>query len=223
VLGLGAVASGCSSSASPGTAATRQPVTSPTPTQASLPAADAAALRAVTVARRLMAAVPSYRFLAREQLVAASTLRSTLAGRVVRGEGLAYELTIGRKRTQVVRLRNATYVRAVPRRWSRLRHPRRLTNPTDTLLRVLAGLRPTSMSSVHGSRVVHGVLPATTARSAGLPASAPAQVTVTLDAAGHVTALDVRTTTTAAGHPVGVRLQTSYRAFGHVAAIRRPA
>jgi hypothetical protein len=121
-----------------------------------------------------------------------------------------------------VRLRSATYVRVVPHRWSRLRHPLRLVNPTATLQQILHGLRPTGLATSHGITAVHGVLTPAAARAAGLPATKPAEVTVTIDPQGRVIAVDIRTSTQAGGHDVTVRLRTSYSGFGAVNRIRKP-
>ena len=169
-----------------------------------------------------MARARSYRFVVDERLLASSKVHTRVAGRVVRRQGLAYQLLVGHKRTQVVRLPHATYVRAVPQRWSKLRKPRRLANPTRTLLIVLGHLRPTGLHASHGARTVTGLLPAAASHRAGLPSTGAADVRVTLDRAGHVTHLSIRTTTRAAGHDVGVRLAASYRGFGKVPRIRRP-
>ena len=169
-----------------------------------------------------MGQVRSYSFTADEQVVAASTQRTHLAGSLVRGQGLTYRLTVGHKTTQVVRLRTATYVRVVPRRWSRLRHPRRLLNPTASLLQILRGLQPLRIASSHAVTAVHGVLPPAAARASGLPADKAADVTVTMDGRGRVVVLDVRTSARVSGHDVKVWLRTAYSDFGHVARIRRP-
>src|SRR5437764_2589239 len=110
-----------------------------------------------------------------------------------------------------------------PHRGSRLRHPRRLDIPTATLLQILHALQPTGLATSHGVTAVHGSLAPAAAKAAGLPADKAADVTVTLDRAGHVIGVDVRTTTSVGGHDVIVRLRTSYSGFGHVGRIRRPA
>ena len=170
-----------------------------------------------------MRTVRSYRFVADEQIVAATRASTHLAGSLVRGQGLTYRLTVGGRQTQVVRLRNATYVRTVPHAWSRLHHPRQLANPTVTLLAILRDLRPDGLARVHGVTAVHGELAPAAARRAGIPASQAAQVTLTLDRSGRIIALDVETTTQAGGHDVRVQLRTSYSGFGAVPRIRKPA
>jgi hypothetical protein len=217
------VASGCSGASSPQAAATPAATTTRPTVAPTLPAADRAAAAAVSTAARAMQAVRSYRFAVGERLVATSTQSSRLVGSVVRGEGLIYVLTVGGKRTEVVRLRRATYVRVFPHRWSRLRKPRQLANPTATLLAVLRRMIPTSLRQVGRGRVVTGVVPAASARSAGLPPTqAPARAVVTVDKAGHVRVLRLMARTTANGHAVVIALRAAYSGFGRVARISRP-
>jgi len=170
-----------------------------------------------------MRAMRAYRFVADEQIIATTALRTHLVGSLVRGQGLTYRLTVGRKTTEVVRLRSATYVRVVPHRWSMLHHPRRLVNPTATLQQILGSMRPTGLATSHGITAVHGVLRPAAARAAGLPATNPTDVTVTIDPHGRVIAVNLRTSTVAAGHDVTVLLRTAYSGFNRVSPIRKPA
>jgi hypothetical protein len=170
-----------------------------------------------------MRTVRSYRFDVSERLVAASTQRSRLIGSVVRGQGLSYLLTVGGKRTQVVRLRRATYVRAVPHRWSKLHRSRRLLNPTATLLRILSALRPEQVSRSGGDLVVRGSLAAPAARLAGLPADTPALVTVTVDRRSRVVRLVTHSATQAGSQGVDVQIVSDYRDFDAVPRIQAPA
>ena len=197
-------------------------MTTPAPGVTS-PAPNPAAARTLAAAAKVMQRARSYRFDVDERLVAASTLRTRLIGSLIRGQGLTYLFTVGRKRTEVVRLRHATYVRAVPRRWSRLRKPRRLANPTATLLAVLRGMSPMALRSDGRSRVVSGTLTGSAASKAGLPPTdRPVDVVVTLDRAGHVTALRLTAHTTASGHDVLIAVRGAYSGFGQVRRIRRP-
>ena len=164
----------------------------------------------------------AYRFVADEQVIATTRLHSHLAGSLVRGQGLAYRVTVGSKTQEVVRLRSATYVRVVPHHWARLKHPKRLADPTATLQKILRGLRPTGLATSHGITAVHGTLTPAAARASGLPATRPVEVTVTIDPHGRVIAVDLRTTTRAAGHDVTVRLRTAYDGFDRVRPIRKP-
>jgi len=216
--------SGCSGSGSaPASTSTTRVSATPTPAPtATAPAVDPAAARALAAASRVMRTVRSYRFDVTERLVAASTQRSRLIGSVVRGHGLSYLLTVGGKRTQVVRLRRATYVRAVPHKWSKLHHSRRLLNPTATLLRILQALRPEQVSRSPREVVVHGQLAATAARLAGLPANTPALVTVTIDKRGRVVRLVIHSATQSGGQGVDVQLVSDYSGFGSVRPIRKP-
>src|SRR4051794_3312153 len=195
VLGLTVALAGCTGSSTaarsaPAPTATGSGTTSP---QVVDPAAQKAIDRADRVTRRLR----SYAFHARTTVSAAGSARSVVDGRVIRGRGLTYRLTAGGKRTEVVRTRTGTYVRRLPGRWSKLAHPRTVLDPTGTLLIVLRGITPTSVSG-DGTTVVRGTLARAAATDAGLPrSSAPANVVTTIDRAGRVVALTVRTTTRA--------------------------
>jgi hypothetical protein len=215
--------SGCSgSSSSPHASSSSAARPSASATTTSPVAIDPRAARAITHAASVMQQMRSYRFVADEQIIATTRLRTHLAGSLVRGQGLAYRLTVGSKTTQVVRLRSATYVRVVGHHWSQLHHPRRLVNPTATLRQILGAMRPTGLAISHGITAVHGVLTPTAAKAAGLPAIRPAEVTVTVDPQGRVIAVDLRTTTLAAGRDVTVRLRSTYNGFGQVDRIRKP-
>jgi len=120
----------------------------------------------------------------------------------------------------VVRVKGATYVRKVPGRWAKLQKPRPVADPTTSLDAILHGL--TDVRSVNATTVA-GTLPPAAAKSAGIPTTSdPAQVTVTVDAAGHVTRVSVHTSTQAGTKPVAVTLVTSYSAFDRVPALHRP-
>ncbi|HET7310228.1 MAG TPA: hypothetical protein VFJ17_02765 [Mycobacteriales bacterium] len=171
---------------------------------------------------RTMRSVRSYRFAVDERLVAASASHSRLVGSVVRGQGLTYRLSVGSKTTEVVRLRSATYVRVVPHRWSRLFRPHLLADPTASLFQILNAMVPVALAHSNHILAVNGPLPVTAARAAGLPATKPAEVTVTMDGRGRVIALDVATTTQASGRDVKVSLRAAYSGFGQVPRIRKP-
>lgn len=176
------------------------------------------------LAARATAAQRSYSFIADERIAAGTVVQTHLSGRLVRGRGLAYTLTVGNRRTQVVRLPHATFLRTVPGRWSRLTKPRKLVNPTATLLGVLRGMTATGVITRSGARVVSGQLAAADAGVAGLPQlSAPAHVVVVVARAGDVVGVQLRAQTAVNGHPVAISIRTRYASFGHVAAIRRPA
>ncbi|HET6909817.1 MAG TPA: hypothetical protein VFH54_10805 [Mycobacteriales bacterium] len=162
----------------------------------------------------------SYRFDAAQTITGTHPVTTREDGSVVRAQGVAYTLTVGRVRTQTIRLRTATYVRTLPGKWSRLRQPRAGADPTRTLAQVLDGV--VNLRSTAGSGVV-GQLPATAAAAIGLPTTAaPVQVTLTFDAAGHVTLLVLRTTTTVHGRAIPVSLVTTYSSFDRVPALRAP-
>jgi hypothetical protein len=143
-----------------------------------------------------------------------------VSGAVVRNSGVSYALTVGHTTTQVVRIKGATYVRKLPGKWAKLQHPRPVADPTTSLAAILHGL--TGVESVNATTVA-GTLPPAAAKSAGIPTGTePAQVTITIDAAGHVTRVTVHTSTQAGTTPVAVTLVTSYSAFDRVPALHRP-
>ncbi|HEU5034964.1 MAG TPA: hypothetical protein VFT62_09445 [Mycobacteriales bacterium] len=172
----------------------------------------------------MTARLHSYAFTAQTTVAARHQVRTTLTGRVVRGEGVAYRLRVGHRRTEVVRTRRATYVRKLPGQWARLAHPRAVTNPTATLLALLRGMTAVEVrGGPAGSKQVRGRIDPPTARAAGIPADGrPAEVAVTLDRHAHVTAVVVRTGTQAGRHAVTAVVHTSYRGFDHVSAIHPP-
>jgi len=167
-----------------------------------------------------LAADSSYRFDAVETVAAKGSVTTHVSGAVVRASGVSYALTVGRVTTQVVRIKNATYVRKLPGKWAKLSKPRPVADPTTSLAALLHGL--TGVKSVDATTVA-GTLPPAAAKAAGVPTTTePAQVTVTVDAAGHVTRVTVHTTTQAGTTPVAVTLVTSYSTFDRVPALRRP-
>src|SRR4051812_26064331 len=150
--------SGCSGSSSPSAAPQSSAKPTGTPVS-SAPTVDPAAQTVVALALRATQAQRSYTFTATERISAGTSATTHLSGRLVRGQGLAYTLVAQGRRTQVIRLTKATYLRPVPGRWSRLRKPRHLVNPTATLLTVLHRMTPTRLVRNGADRVVSGVLP----------------------------------------------------------------
>ena len=175
---------------------------------------------ALARAEAVVTATRSFSFVATEVLSGDASHATSLQGSVVRGQGVSYTLTANGRTSQVVRLAGATYVRAVPGRWSKLRKPRPVNDPAGTLLAVLRGLTDVSLRAAGPARVVSGLLPVAAATAAQLPAgSAPAHVEITLDAAAHVIKLVV--TTTSGG--TDVTLTTTYASFGRVQPLKAPA
>ena len=177
-------------------------------------------------AKTTLLAERSFRFDATDTVAAATPSTTHVAGAVVRNQGVSYTLTVGHTATQVVRIKSATYVRKVPGRWAKLTKPRPVADPSGTLAAILDGLTDGSITSTSGAgstESVAGALPDAAARSAGIPTGAqPAQVTVDIDGAGHVTRLTVHTVTQAGTSAVTVTLITSYTAFDRVPALRAP-
>ena len=192
-------------------------------TAPSTPAAattDAATTGLLAAAERTLGRDRSYRFDALETVAASTPVTTRLSGTVVRTSGVSYTLTAGHTRTQVVRVRTATYVRKVPGRWAKLRSATPVADPTASLLALLRGLAGATSS---GRSTVSGTLSGAAARSAGIPTDgSPARVRLTIDRAGHVTDVSVRTSTAAAGKAVAVTLVSTYSAFDRTASLRPP-
>lgn len=168
-------------------------------------------------------AVRQFSFTAATTLAANQTVRTTLSGRVIRGKGIAYRLTVGQKKTQVIRVHSGTYVRQVPGKWSKLATPKAIVNPTSTLLALLKGMTPTGVSHPSGNTRIDGVLPTSAAKSVGIPATgSPANAVVLIDRHGHVIAVSLRGTDTVGTKVVHISVTSRYGHFGHVQPIHHP-
>jgi hypothetical protein len=174
-------------------------------------------------AEKATAALHQFSFTARTTLDANQTVRSTLVGRVVNGRGIAYRLSVRGKRTQVIRIRKATYVRQVPGGWSKLTKPRTVLHPTATLEALLHGMTPTFISHPGGKTRVVGGLSADAAKAAGVPVSgAPARAVVIMDKHARVVSVSLRSVASAGSRNVRVAVVTHYANFSHVRPITRP-
>jgi hypothetical protein len=168
-------------------------------------------------------ALREFSFTASTTLAANQKVRTTLTGRVIRGKGIAYRLTVGQKKTQVIRVRAGTYVRSVPGQWSKLATPKAVVNPTATLLALLKQMTPTGVSHPSGNARVDGVLAAAAAKAVGIPATgSPANAVVLIDRRGRVIAVTLRGTATAGNSVVHVSVISRYGHFGHVQPIKHP-
>src|SRR3954471_23040075 len=206
---------GCSSTHAAGTSA--KPVGA---SPSASPSGDAQAAAQLAKAATTLSSDASYRFDAVQTIAANTPVTTHVFGAVVRNSGVSYSLTVGHTTTQVLRIKGATYVRKVPGKWAKLQKPRPVADPTTSLDAILRGM--TGLRSVNATTVA-GTLPPAAAKSAGIPTTTePAQVTVTVDTAGHVTRVTVHTSTQAGTKPVAVTLVTSYSAFDQVPALRRP-
>jgi hypothetical protein len=165
-----------------------------------------------------------YAFVATTSVGATRPTRSRLEGRVVRGQGLTYRLSIGKERTEVVRLRHVTFARKVPGAWSRGGQPNADVNPTASLLALLRGFVPTERGPLGGGgAVLRGTVRPAAGHAAGLPdPTGTIRALVSLDGRGRVVALVIRTDTTAGGNSVAVTIETRYSRFGDVPGIHRP-
>ena len=221
LVGVALLLAACSGGSSSGGSANPSP--SETSATSSAPTVDPAAAKALRQAAAATNKLHAFSFTARTTLDANQTVRSSLSGRVISGRGIAYRLSVGGKRTQVVRVRHATYVRSVPGGWSKLAKPRAVVHPSATLVALLQGMTPTFVSHPkHRTRVV-GMLPPGPAKAAGVPVSgAPARAIVVMDHRNRVVQVELRSTANASGHTVRVVVTTHYGNFNHVRAIARP-
>jgi len=168
-------------------------------------------------------ALRQFSFTASTTLAAKQTVHTSLTGRLIRGKGIAYRLTVGHKKTQVIRVRTGTYVRSVPGKWSKLATAKSVVNPTATLLDLLQEMTPTGVSHPSGNTRVDGVLAASAAKAVGIPATgSPANAVVLIDRHGRVIAVTLRGKATAGSNVVRVSLVSRYNHFGHVQPIHRP-
>lgn len=167
--------------------------------------------------------IHQFAFVASTTLAANQTVRTTLTGRVIRGEGIAYQLKVGDRKTEVIRVHSGTYVRQVPGKWSKLATPKAIVNPTGTLLALLKEMTPTGVSHPSGNTRVDGVLPASAAKAVGIPTtSSPANAVVLINRRGRVIAVTLRGSATAGSRVVHVSVISRYSRFGHVAPIHHP-
>jgi hypothetical protein len=212
----------CSGGSSTGAGPSPDP--RPTGTSArAAPAVDPAAAAALRHAVATTKALHAFSFTARTTLEAKQTVRTTLSGRVIDGHGIAYRLSVGGKRTQVIRVRHATYVRSVPGGRSKLAQPRTVLHPTATLVSLLQGMTPTFVSHRQGLTRVVGMLAPRPAKAAGVPVTgAPARAIVIIDRHGRVVDVSLRSTTSAGSKTVRIAVATRYANFNHVRAITRP-
>ena len=208
------VAAGCSAGSGHPAASSSHPTTTPSATT------DAADVRLVQHAVAVTAALRSYTYASTVTVAARRPVLTRITGRVVRGHGVTYLSVTRGRRTQVIRVGTRAYVRTVPGRWGQLVHPASVVDPTASLLAVLRGLTDLRLA---GARTVHGSLPSAVASTARIPTDGrPADVSVTVDAGGHVLALDVSTSTSVGARSVTVTAVTSYATFDRAAAIKPP-
>lgn len=216
LVGVALLLSACSGGSSP----------APSPSQTSASAAptvDPAAAKALHRAEAATRALHRFGFTARTTLDAKQAVRSKLSGRVINGRGVAYQLSVNGKRTQVIRIRKATYVRQIPGGWSKLVKPRAVVHPTAKLEALLHGMTPTFISHPGNKTRVVGLLTADAAKAAGVPVSgAPARAVVIMDKQSRVVSLSLRSTASAGNRNVRLAVVTHYGSFDHVTPITRP-
>jgi hypothetical protein len=222
VLALTAVAACSGGSSKPTTSA---PGSAAPTTGTSAPAApDAAALAAVAKAEAVTKALRSYSFRASQNLSGSAKPQQTvLTGRAIRPGSVAYDLTVGGKAQQVIKIAGHTFVRVPPAAWKALTKPGPTVDPIASLLPLLSSLHQPTLTG----RTLTGTVPASVLSQAGLaPAgAAPAASTpvrLILDPAGHVTSVTLRLTLKAGTQTLVLDEATSYAQFNKAAAIKAP-
>jgi hypothetical protein len=214
--------SGGGSTAKPDHPTTAAPSSAPTKAAAAAP--DPAALAALGKAESLTKALHSYAFRASQQLSGGAKVQQTvLTGRAIRPGAVSYDLSVGGKHQQVIKVGGHTFVRVPPGAWKALSKPGPTVDPIASLLPLLANLSEPALSGL----ALTGKVPATVLSKAGLaPAgaapSAATPVRFALDAAGHVTAVTLRLTVKAGTQTLVLDEITSFTQFNKVAAIKAP-
>ncbi|HVB28021.1 MAG TPA: hypothetical protein VNE21_08950 [Mycobacteriales bacterium] len=219
-LSAGVVA-GCTAGKSSATA----PASPAAVTATGTSTASATALRAAAL--RVTAGLRSYAFLSTQRVSGGGQVTAaTVSGVVVTPAAIDYTVTLGGRHEEVIRVGSATFLRALPGPWQRLRHPPVAPDPLSALLRILTDLtRLTAATGGSGSVTLTGQLSPSAARAAGLiprVGGAALPVTVTLDAAHHVTTLSVRVPVRAGSQTLIVTQMTRFTSFDRVPPIRSP-
>ncbi len=200
--------------------------TGPSAGPAALPTSSAGAQGQQLLAAAITAtrALRSYSFASVQTVGGTKPTRTTITGTSIRPTSLHYVLTAGGKRTEVIRVAGATYVRVLPAKWSKARKPVAVDSAVS-LLNLLGNItQPSSAGSTSASATIRGIVPAASAVKAGLPmGSKDTVVVLALDASDHVVAVSFTTTVTRPGvKPIGIAVRTTYGMFNAVRVIKAP-
>lgn len=187
-------------------------------------AVNVAALAAVAKAEAVTKALHSYSFRASQRLSGGAKVQQTvLTGRAIRPGSVAYDLTVGGKAQQVIKVGGRTYVRVPPAGWKALAKPGPTVDPIASLLPLLSNLTQPALTG----RALSGAVPAGVLSQAGLaPAgaapSASTPIRFALDPEGHVTSVTLRLSLKAGSQTLVLDETTSYAQFNRVAPIKAP-
>lgn len=198
---------------------------SPTPGSSSAAvAADPAALAAVAKAEAATRALRSYAFRASQTLSGGAKVQQTvLTGRAVRPSAVSYDLVVGGKVQQVIKLGGRTFVRVSPAPWKALAKPGPTVDPIASLLPLLSHLdQPTLTGRVLSGNVPASVLSQTGLAPTGAAPAATTPVRLTLDPTGHVTSVTLRLTLKAGAQTLLLDETTSYAQFNTAPPIKAP-
>jgi uncharacterized protein YceK len=220
------IMSGCSSAPShPAAPAAAAPPGARTSASAIDSRGTTAATTAIAEAISATQALRAYSFSALQDVRGTHETRSTLTGQAIRPASVGYLLLADGRRTQVIRLLKATYLKVGSGHWSRARSTTSPVDPASSLIKLLRAVQaPTVGSAGPGQMLLHSLIPATATRAAGLSAgSGAADVTITLNAHHQVTRLQIRTDVTRPGNATAhVSLTTDYANFNAVPPLRPP-
>ena len=211
---------GCSSGSSRPHATTQPSSSSPQPAAT----ADSAAAVALAKAIVMTKALRSYAFQATQRLTGAAAPQLTsLSGRAVRPAAISYDLRVGGKDQQVIKLGGRTYVRQPPAPWTVLAKPGATVDPLASLLPLLTGLTAPTLT---GHRL-SGQVPASVLTQARLapPSAAPnasTPVTFGLDPTGHISSVTLRVTVRAGARTLVLDEATTFSLFNRAPAIKAP-
>jgi hypothetical protein len=170
-------------------------------------------------------ALRAYSFSAIQDVRGSHQTRSTLTGQAIRPASVGYVLLADGRRTQVIRLQKAIYLKVGSGHWSRAKSTASPVDPASSLIKLLRAVQAPTVSSAGPSQMVlHSVIPATATRAAGLAAgSGAADVTITLNAHHQVTRLQIRADVARPGNATAhVSLVTDYGSFNAVPPLKPP-
>jgi hypothetical protein len=212
----------CSASATKAQpAGSTTPSTSPaTPDATADPAAAAALAKALTQTKALR----SYAFTATQTLRGGAQPQVTsLTGRAVRPAAIAYQLNVGGKVQQVIKVSGRTYLRVPPAAWKVLAKPSATVDPLASLLPLLTNLTNPALQGSNLSGTVSGtVLSQAKLAPAGASGTGASPVAFTLDKTGHVLSVRLQLTVRAGEKTLTLDEVTTYSALNRVPAITAP-
>ncbi len=222
VLGLAA----CSGAGARHTAAPMPSASASTPTtkSATAPVVDRAAATALAGAIAASRRLRSYNFRSSQKLTGGSREQvSGITGRAVRPSSLAYVLRTGASSQEIIKIGQRTYLRVPPAPYKVLAKATAAVDPLASLLTLLGSVRDPHLA---GSSLT-GNVPATDLAKAklapaGAASGATVPVTFTLDAARHVSSLNLAFSVQAGSKTLVLVESTAFSGFDQAPAIKVP-